>query len=108
MAPSRANVFEIARPIPSVAPVTIAALPASRPPVEEVLAVAERLASWSIHVHARLVSPALVDAARKAGRPVLAYTVNEVADARALFAAGVSGVFTDHPARMLRALEAAC
>jgi glycerophosphoryl diester phosphodiesterase len=80
----------------------------SRPPVEEVLAVADRLAAFSIHVHALCVAPALLDAARAAGRPVLAYTVNDAGDARALFAAGVSGVFTDDPARLMRELAITC
>lgn len=73
------------------------------------LAAGERLEAWSLHAHRRLASAELVAAAAAAGRPLLVYTVNEVADARALFAFGVAGVFTDHPALLLRAaVESAC
>ena len=72
--------------------------------VEPLLDAAQKLDAWSIHVHRRLASADLVAAARAAGRPLLAYTVNDVDEARALFALGVSGVFTDDPQRLLREL----
>lgn len=71
---------------------------------ERLLEAAEKLDAFSIHVHRRVASADLVAAARAAGRPLLAYTVNDVAEARELFAIGVSGVFTDDPQRLLREL----
>jgi len=71
------------------------------------LAAGDRLGAWSLHAHRRLATPELVAAAAAAGRPLLVYTVNEVEEARALFSAGVAGVFTDHPARILESLPAA-
>jgi glycerophosphoryl diester phosphodiesterase len=71
------------------------------------LAAGERLGAWSVHAHRRLVTPELVAAAAEAGRPLLVYTVNEVEEARALFARGVAGVFTDHAARLLHGIDAA-
>ncbi len=70
----------------------------------ELLAAADRLAAWSVHCHRRLAEPALIDAARAEGRPVLAYTVNDAAAARELFERGVAGVFTDAPGRLRREL----
>ncbi|HEV8629829.1 MAG TPA: glycerophosphodiester phosphodiesterase [Thermoanaerobaculia bacterium] len=75
---------------------------------DALLAVGEDLGAWSVHAHRRLATPRLIAAAAAAGRPLLVYTVNDVADARQLFALGVAGVFTDWPARLLRELAAAC
>ncbi len=71
---------------------------------ERLLDAAEKLDAWSLHVHRRVASADLVAAARAAGRPLLVYTVNDVAEARELFALGVAGVFTDDPQRLLREL----
>lgn len=75
--------------------------------VEPLLDAAAKLDAWSLHVHRRLAGADLVAAARAAGRPLLVYTVNDVAEARELFALGVSGVFTDDPQRLLRELAPA-
>jgi len=64
------------------------------------LAAGERLRAWSLHASRRLASAELVAAARAAGRPLLVYTVNDAAEARALFALGVAGVFSDRPRRL--------
>lgn len=58
------------------------------------------LRAFSLHAHRRIVTAALVERARAAGRPLLVYTVNDALDARRLFALGVSGVFTDRPGRL--------
>ena len=58
------------------------------------------LRAWSLHAHRRIVSAPLVERARATGRPLLVYTVNDAAEARRLFALGVSGVFTDRPGRL--------
>ena len=68
------------------------------------LVAAHRLGAWSVHVERGVADAELVKATREAGRPLLAYTVNDAAEARALFDLGVSGVFTDHPQRLLREL----
>jgi glycerophosphoryl diester phosphodiesterase len=86
-------------------PMPVAPIEGRRP--EAVLDAARKLDAWSIHVHRRLANAELVAAARAAGRPLLVYTINDAAEARELFAMGVSGVFTDHPARLLRELEPA-
>jgi len=69
-----------------------------------VLAAADTLGAWSVHVHRRVVDDALIAAARRAGRPVLVYTVDDGVAARRLFGQGVSGVFANDPGRLLRAL----
>jgi len=52
------------------------------------------------HGRLHIVDARFVDAARRAGRPVHAWTVNEVEQARRLRALGVSGLITNYPARM--------
>jgi glycerophosphoryl diester phosphodiesterase len=68
------------------------------------LAAGRELGAWSLHCHRRLASRELAAAARDAGRPLLAYTVNDPAEARRLLAMGLSGLFTDVPGKMRRAL----
>lgn len=61
---------------------------------------AGELAAWSLHVSAADFAGAEADARatrRQGGPPLLVYTVNDAACARALFAAGAAGVFTDRP-----------
>jgi len=72
---------------------------------EALLDAPAKLDAWSVHVHRKLANAELVAAARAAGRPLLVYTVDDAAEARGLFALGVSGVFSDYPARLLRELE---
>ncbi len=61
--------------------------------------VRETLGAWSYHPSAALAEGRL---SRRAGGdpPSLVYTVNDPARARALFAAGASGFFTDDPAAL--------
>jgi len=66
----------------------------------------ERLGASSLHLHRRLASRDIAAAARFAARPLLAYTVDDPAEARRLLDAGVSGLFTNRPAALRRALEA--
>ena len=68
------------------------------------LAAAERLGAWSVHCHRRMVAAPLVAATHDRGRPLLAFTVNDPAEARRFFDLGVDGVFTDHPGRLRREL----
>ena len=59
--------------------------------------IAERLGCTTINVDHRRLDPHLVDEIRGAGYPPLAYTVNDPKRARALFAWGVTSVFSDVP-----------
>ena len=53
-----------------------------------------------------VISQGVVDAARRAGRPVHAFTVNEPKEAQRLVALGVHGIVTDRPDLILPALLA--
>jgi len=68
------------------------------------LAAGEELSAWSLHCHRRLARRALLEGATRSGRPVLAYTVDDAAEARRLFARGVAGVFTNRPGALRREL----
>lgn len=65
---------------------------------------AEALGCVSLHVQARCADRALADAAHGAGLRLLAYTVNDPIQARALFDAGVDALFSDAPDRILAVL----
>ena len=73
---------------------------------ESLLREADGLAAWSVHAHRRLVGATLLEGARRAGRPLLVYTVDSIEMARALYAVGVSGVFTTDPGGLRRGLTA--
>lgn len=79
--------------------------PISHEDGDGLLAAGGELGAWSLHCHHRLATRRLLDSPRRAGRPVLAYTVNEARRARTLLRRGVRGVFTDHPAALIRALR---
>ena len=53
-----------------------------------------------------LVSPALVGEAHSAGLQVVTWTINEPAEMRRLIAAGVDGIMTDYPDRLIEVLRA--
>ncbi|MEO8505276.1 MAG: glycerophosphodiester phosphodiesterase [Acidobacteriota bacterium] len=67
------------------------------------VAAADRLEAWSIHVSAKAAEAALRGLA-SGPRPVICYTVNDAIRAQELFSWGVSGVFTDFPGRLRLAL----
>jgi len=73
---------------------------------EALLQAAQELEAFSVHSDWRIARHALVHQARAAGRPTLVYTVNQQDLARRLLARGVSGLFSDHPGRLRRQLEA--
>ncbi len=58
---------------------------------------ADRLGCVTINADHRRLRPAMVAEIRKSGYSVLAYTVNDAAQARELFAWGVASVFSDVP-----------
>jgi glycerophosphoryl diester phosphodiesterase len=60
-------------------------------------AVAEGLGCTTIHAEHQRLSPAVVADIRAAGYTLLAYTVNDPTRAAALFACGVTSVFSDDP-----------
>jgi glycerophosphoryl diester phosphodiesterase len=93
---------EVRRRLPRIA---IAPLGGRSADPQELVAAAVRLDAWSVHCSQALVDDELVAAA--AERPVLVYTVNELADAQEVFALGVAGVFSDVPGRLRRQLEEA-
>jgi len=72
---------------------------------EALLAAGDKLSAWALHCHRRLAQSSLLARAAEAGRPVLVYTIDEIEKARRLFARGVSGIFTNRPGAMRRALE---
>jgi glycerophosphoryl diester phosphodiesterase len=51
-----------------------------------------------------LITSAVVDKAHRAGLQVVAWTINEVEQMRVLIAAGVDGIITDYPDRLLDVL----
>ncbi len=67
---------------------------------------AEALGCTTVNADHRLLRPAIVAEIRRAGYPVLAYTVNDAARARELFDWGVTSVFSDVPHMILAALPA--
>lgn len=65
--------------------------------------LAGELDAWSINLSVRAATRPRLAAARERGLRVLVYTVNDLATARALIAAGATGVFTDFPDRITAA-----
>jgi glycerophosphoryl diester phosphodiesterase len=64
------------------------------------LRVAERLGCATIHADHQWLRPAIAADIRRAGFPLLAYTVNNRQRARTLFNWGVTSVFSDVPHRL--------
>jgi glycerophosphoryl diester phosphodiesterase len=74
-------------------------------PPADWLTIARRVDAATINVHQDRQTAASIAAHAVAGRPVLAYTVNDPGRARTLFGWGVAGVFTDAPGRMAAGLD---
>jgi glycerophosphoryl diester phosphodiesterase len=79
--------------------------PLARRHAAVLLAAGERLGAFSLHCRDTLAGRELVRAATAAGRPLLAYTVNEAGRARTLLDRGVAGLFTDRPGALRAQLE---
>jgi glycerophosphoryl diester phosphodiesterase len=60
-----------------------------------------------VHLERTLTTPGRVEALRRRGLLVNAWTVNDPREARDLAALGVDGLITDAPARIRDAIEAA-
>jgi glycerophosphoryl diester phosphodiesterase len=69
-------------------------------PAARVLATERDVGAASIHCNHERMTKAFVDEASRVGLPVLVYTVDDAAVARAQFAIGVAGVFTNYPSAM--------
>ena len=63
------------------------------------------LRPYAAHPRRNLVTPGLMRRLRAGGVRVHAWTVNQSSEARRLLRLGVDGIFTDHPARMVRVRE---
>lgn len=68
--------------------------------------IADRLDVATININAARETAESIAAFRATGRPVLAYTVNDAAEARRLFSWGITGLFTDTPKGLLEGLTA--
>jgi glycerophosphoryl diester phosphodiesterase len=106
------------RPLPLVSSFEMPSLEAARDTVPDWprgLLIDRRPADWraradhigaaTLNVNARREDATSIAAYRETGRPVLVYTVNDGRRARALFAAGVTSVFSDKPREILAALK---
>jgi glycerophosphoryl diester phosphodiesterase len=69
-----------------------------------VLARAAEAGAYALTVPVAVATPALVSQAHAAGLRIMAYTVNNAAEAQGLYAAGVDALFTDDPASILAIL----
>lgn len=65
------------------------------------LEIARALGAYSVHLNLETVTPKRISALHQAGYKVFVYTVNEIADIRAMQDVGVDGVFSDFPDRVL-------
>ncbi len=72
-------------------------------PFDEAFALAEGLGAEALHPRAEAVGAALIDEAREQGLAVNVWTVNEPAAILDQVRAGVDGVISDHPGRLLEA-----
>jgi glycerophosphoryl diester phosphodiesterase len=70
-----------------------------RPPTWR--ALADTLGAATLNIAAEKETPATIAEYRATGRPVLAYTINDAAQAKALFAQGIVAVFSDRPDAIL-------
>jgi glycerophosphoryl diester phosphodiesterase len=66
--------------------------------------LASLVQATTINLNADLLTPARIAALREANKPILAYTVNDAARAKALLQSGVQAVFSDNPAALIGAL----
>ncbi len=60
-----------------------------------------RFAPWSINLHKSLITEKVIETARRYNCLVLAWTVNDVNEAKQLIQKGADGIFTDHPERFI-------
>ena len=90
----------------ALAPAARVGLLLSRRYPHDAVARAQALGAEALHPDALLVDAAFVEGAHAGGLAVYAYTVDEPDDMRRLLAIGVDGLFTNHPERMRRIVDA--
>ena len=71
-------------------------------PYPDAVERAIRVGARQIAPRGDLVTPALIEAAHQADLQVVTWTINEPAQMRYLAAAGVNGIMTDYPDRLVR------
>jgi glycerophosphoryl diester phosphodiesterase len=69
------------------------------------LAAAEKLKAYSLNIPCSAVTRALVETAHARGLRVFAYTANRLGVMRRLISAGIDGLFTDYPDRLLNLVD---
>jgi glycerophosphoryl diester phosphodiesterase len=74
-------------------------------PANDLVERTVRAGARQIGPRSDLVTPALVDKAHHAGLQVVAWTVNETEEMRRLIGAGVDGIMTDYPDRLVSVLR---
>lgn len=72
-------------------------------PFDDAFALAEELGAVALHPRAEAVDVDVVDAARERGLAVNAWTVNEPPAILDMIRAGVDGIISDYPGRLLEA-----
>lgn len=75
--------------------------------LSEALRVAGRLEAYSLHLPSALARAAVVAAIQRKGLRLFVYTANGIAAMRRLVRAGVDGIFTDRPERLIALLHGA-
>ncbi|HEY3197951.1 MAG TPA: glycerophosphodiester phosphodiesterase family protein [Nitrospirales bacterium] len=69
--------------------------------LRETLRLADRLSAFSVHLRCASIRPALVKSIRGSGVRLYAYTADRTQTFKRLIAAGVDGIFTNFPDRMI-------
>ena len=74
-------------------------------PSNDLVERAVRIGARQLAPSGDLVTPALVKKAHQAGLQVVAWTINEPEEMRRLIDAGVDGIMTDYPDRLVTVLQ---
>ena len=69
--------------------------------LRETLRLADRLNAFSVHLRCASIRPAIVKLIRRSGMRLFAYTADRTQTFKRLIAAGVDGIFTNFPDRMI-------
>ena len=69
--------------------------------LRETLRLADRLNAFSVHLRCVSIRPAIVKSIRESGVRLYAYTADRTQTFKRLIAAGVDGIFTNFPDRMI-------
>jgi len=74
-------------------------------PIADVIEQAQRLGARQLAPRGDLVTPELVGRAHQADLQVVTWTVNQPEQMRSMIAAGVDGIMTDYPDRLIAVLQ---